>query len=157
MLIRSVRLPGDRAAVLSFIDASQAYESAFEPNRRLDARVADEHLASLLAQIEKHQGLNLIAEIDGHPIGWAVARVLEMDLFVKAEDRLCGYVSELFVVETYRGRRIGRALLTRCEEHFRALGLKSVMIGSLAGNARALSAYRSAGYAPYAIELRKAL
>jgi hypothetical protein len=94
-LIRSVRLPGDRAAVLSFIDASQAYESAFEPNRRLYARVADEHLASLLAQIEKHQGLNLIAEIDGHPIGWAVAR--------------------------------------------------------------ALSAYRSAGYAPYAIELRKAL
>lgn len=155
--LRPARSPDDRAAILSFIDGSQAYEAAFEPNRRLDSAVAAEHLDSLLTQIAQHDGLHLIAEHEGRAVGWAVARIIKLDLFVKAEDRTCGYISELFVVDDMRGRHIGRALIAACEDHFRALGLKSVMIGSLAGNARALGAYRSIGFADYAVELRKKL
>jgi GNAT superfamily N-acetyltransferase len=155
--LRPARLPDDRAAILGFINGSQAYEAAFEPNRRLDATVAEEHLESLLKQIEEHQGLHLIAEVDGRAVGWAVARVVELGLFVTADDRVCGNISELFVVEEMRGRHIGRALISACEDHFRALGLKTVMIGALAGNARALSAYQAAGYSPYLVELRKKL
>jgi GNAT superfamily N-acetyltransferase len=157
IILRPVRLPDDRAAILGFIDGSQAYEAAFEPNRRLDSTVAAEHLDSLLDQIAKHQGVHLVAEHDGRAVGWAVARVVELGLFVTADDRVCGNISELFVVEEMRGRHIGRALISACEDHFRALGLKTVMIGALAGNARALSVYQGAGFAPYGVELRKYL
>jgi hypothetical protein len=54
-------------------------------------------------------------------------------------------------------RHVGRDLLTACENHFRTLGLKTVVIGALSQNARAVNAYHAAGYADYAVNLRKVL
>jgi len=76
---------------------------------------------------------------------------------VREEERPFGYVAEMFVDEAFRGRHVGRMLLKACEDHFRALGLKSVLIGALSPNTRALNAYRAAGYTDYAINLRKLL
>ena len=63
----------------------------------------------------------------------------------------------MFVDEAARGRHVGRMLLKACEDHFRALKLKTVDIGALAGNTRALNAYRAAGYSDNAVNLRKLL
>ena len=76
---------------------------------------------------------------------------------MKEEERPYGYVSELFVEEAFRGRHIGRALLNACEDHFRTLGLKTVLIAALSANTRAVNAYRATGYTDYAINLRKIL
>jgi ribosomal protein S18 acetylase RimI-like enzyme len=79
------------------------------------------------------------------------------DAFVREGERPFGYVAEMFVEETERGRHIGRRLLEACENHFRALGLKAVLITALSPNTRAVNAYRAAGYTDYAINLRKVL
>ena len=63
----------------------------------------------------------------------------------------------MFVEEAFRGQGIGRALITACEDAARALGLKLIMLGVLAGNARARRIYEASGYAPYALDLRKYL
>ena len=77
------------------------------------------------------------------------------ETFVRPELRPFGYVAEMFVEEGARGRHVGRMLLKACEDHFRTTPARSVIIGALAANARAVRAYISAGYADYAVNLRK--
>jgi GNAT superfamily N-acetyltransferase len=157
MTIRDLKLPDDRAAVLSFIMGSQHYEHAFEPNRRLDPAVAEEQLAFLLDGVGKHRGRVFVADDDGQAIGWAVFVVGEAPVFVVEAERTHGYVAELFVTEGMRGRGVGRALLAACEEETRRAALKQIKIGLLTANRRAAEVYAGAGFAPYASELRKYL
>jgi ribosomal protein S18 acetylase RimI-like enzyme len=155
--IRDAELSRDTPVLQSFIVGSNAYEAQFESDRRLDAKAGADYLPQLVDSATKQQGRILVAEEAGAPVGWAVCYVNQHEPFVKEDERPYGYVSELFVEEAHRGRHIGRALLDACEGHFRSLGLASVVIGALSRNTRAVNAYRAAGYADYAINLRKIL
>lgn len=155
--IRDADLSRDTAVLQGFIVASNIYEAQFESDRRLDAAAGADYLPQLVDSATKKQGRIFIAEVAGAPIGWAVCYVSEHEPFVKEEERLYGYVSELYVEEAFRGRHIGRALLNACEGHFRTLGTKTVLIAALSANTRAVNAYRATGYTDYAINLRKIL
>lgn len=155
--IRDANLDSDRPAFERFIWGSNTYEGRSEPNRRLDPKVGADFLPDLLRTVEKRQGRIFVAEVDGMTVGWAVCHLGEHEVYVLEEERNHGYVAELFVEEAHRGHHIGRSLLKSCEDHFRAQGLKFVFIGALAGNSRAVSAYRAAGFADYAIEFKKRL
>ncbi|HEY8696101.1 MAG TPA: GNAT family N-acetyltransferase [Rhizomicrobium sp.] len=155
--IREARLPDDKPACLSFIAGLQRYEHRFEPDRRIDAAVAADYFAVLTKRVTEQQGRIFIAEMDGAAIGWAVFVVERNAIYVVEDERTYGYVAELFVNEEVRGCGIGRALIAACEAEGRALGLKLMMIGVLAGNRRTASIYAQAGYSPYATELRKYL
>jgi len=157
IIIRDADLSRDRATFERFILGSNTYEAQWESDRRLDANVGVDYLPVLIERAAAKQGRLLVAEEDGVVIGWAMCHVDGHETFVKPEDRPCGYVAELLVEEHARGRHVGRKLLKACEDHFRALGLKSVLIGALSPNARAIGAYRAAGYTDYAINLRKLL
>jgi ribosomal protein S18 acetylase RimI-like enzyme len=157
MHIRDAELSRDIAVLQRFIVGSNAYEAQFESDRRLDAAAGADYLPQLVDSATRQQGRIFVAEEAGAPIGWAVCYVNQHEPFVKEEERPYGYVSELFVDEAYRGRHVGRDLLTACENHFRTLGLKTVVIGALSQNTRAVNAYRAAGYADYAVNLRKLL
>ena len=157
VLIREARLPEDKSACLSFIAGLQRYEHRFELDRRIDPAVAEDYLAVLTKRVAKHQGRIFIAEMDGAAIGWAVFVVEQNAIYVVEDERTYGYVADLFVHEEARGRGIGQALIAACEAVGRALGLKLMMIGVLAGNKRTASIYARAGYSPYATELRKYL
>jgi GNAT superfamily N-acetyltransferase len=137
LLIRDFDPALDRAAALAFIDGSQAY--------------------GLMQQVEKKRGRVFLAEEDGRAVGWAVFVVEQNAIFVVEAERTFGYVSELFVAEEARSRGIGRALIEACETHARALGLGLILIGVLAKNERTARIYARAGYAPYAVEMRKYL
>jgi GNAT superfamily N-acetyltransferase len=156
--IREADLATDLPHFLEFILGSQHFEHAFEPNRRLDPRVADEHLVVLLSDVAKGNGVILVAEGEGGAVlGWGVAYEREEPVFVVREQRLHGYISELFVVEAARGTGIGRALIAACEDWARARDLPVMMIGVLAGNTRARRIYQQSDFRPYAIELQKIL
>lgn len=155
--IRDADLSRDTAVLQSFIVASNIYEAQFESDRRLDAAAGADYLPQLVDSATKKQGRIFIAEEAGAPIGWAVCYVNEHEPFVKEDERAYGYVSELYVEEAFRGRHVGRALLNACEDHFRTLGMKTVLIAALSANTRAVNAYRATGYTDYAINLRKIL
>lgn len=156
--IRPGRVAEDKAVMIGFIDGLQAFEHAFEPDRRIDPKAGADFLPVLLERVEKQDGRIFIAEDDGGaPIGWAVFHTLEHLNYIVPEERLYGYVAELFVVEAARGQGVGRALIAACEDVARQMKLKSLMIGVLAKNARARKTYEAAGFAPYALELRKYL
>jgi GNAT superfamily N-acetyltransferase len=156
--IREARLPDDKPAILDFIMALQRFEHAVEPDRRTDAEVAPAFFDVLMRRIEEKNGRSFIAEAaTGKPLGWAAAHESENEIYVAEEERRFGWISELYVTEEARKSGVGRALIQACEHWARERGLKLIMIGALAGNARAFEVYRAAGYAPYATELRKYL
>ena len=158
MRIREADLSRDRDAVYSFIMGSQHFEHAIEPNRRLDAPVAGEHLERLLTHLRDHDGRMYVAEGEnGALTGWAVVGEFKGEPFIVSEERDYAYIFELFVVEAVRGEGVGRALIAACEEWARAKSFKTIQIGVLAGNTRAAKIYREAGYSDYALELRKYL
>ena len=157
VVIRDANLDRDRPAFERFIHGTNTFEAQFEPDRRLDPEVGADYLAELLKRIEKKHGRIFVAEVDAVQIGWAVCYSSDHYLFVREEERPFGYVAELFVDEAHRGLHIGRSLLKSCEDHFRALGFKSMLIGALARNGRAVAAYRAAGFRDYAIEFSKRL
>jgi len=155
--IRDARLPDDRPALVSFIDGLQHYEYKFESNRRIDARAGEDYFAVLLERVAEHQGRIFVAAADGQPVGWAVFLVEQDYVYVIEEQRTYGYIAELFVNESVRGRGVGQALIKACEDEGRARGLKRMMIGVIPANERAAKVYAEAGYSPYAMELRKVL
>ena len=148
----------DKAAMLGFIMGSQHYEHAIDPNRRLDPPVAEEHFARLAKHLEEQDGRIFIAEdASGAALGWGVVGGYRGEVFVIPEERHYAYIFELFVVEAMRGKGIGRALIAACEEWAKTKDFKTILIGVLAGNTNAARLYRNAGYANYAIELKKYL
>lgn len=157
VVIRDVDLARDRATLERFILGSNTYEAQFESDRRLDAAVGEEFLPELVERAARKQGRIFVAEDGELVLGWAVCYVEQEETYVRPEERPYGFVAELFVEEAARGRHVGRTLLKSCEDHFRALGLKNVHIGALSPNTRAVNAYRAAGYADYAVNLRKIL
>ena len=156
--IRDAELPQDKPELLEFILELQRFEKVFEPNRRLDEPVAGEYFAVLIGEVRKNSGRILVAEGDGGELlGWGVAYTREDDVYVVAEERRFGYISELFVIEPLRGKGIGQALIKACEAWARSLGLRVLRIGVLAGNKRTATIYDQAGFAPDAMHLRKYL
>ena len=158
MRIREADLARDRTAFLAFIMGSQQYEHAFEPNRRLDPPVAEEHLARMLSLLGERAGRIFVAADDtDQAVGWGIVVEQEDDIYVVAEERRYAYIAELFVAEALRGSGAGRALIAACEDWTRARGLTVMQIGVLPGNVRAHDIYRRQGYADYGIQLRKYL
>ena len=156
--VRNARLPDDKPAILGFIMDLQRFELAIEANRRVDDDVAEEYYASLAERAVKRNGRILVAENgDGRALGWAVAYEDDNEVFVHADEQIYGYISELYVAEDMRGKGVGRALISACEDWARERGLKVMMIGALTKNTRAHTIYRDAGFADYAVLLRKYL
>jgi GNAT superfamily N-acetyltransferase len=153
--IRSAIWPQDRQAALAFIDGSQAYEHAIEPDRRLDDTVAAEFFDELMRRVAEKKGAVFVAERDGRAVGWGVVYPELNDPYVMAEERRFALISELFVEEGLRGTGIGSALIAACEAWAREHGFGVMMIGVLPGNTRADTLYRSRGFSPYALTLRK--
>jgi GNAT superfamily N-acetyltransferase len=153
--IRTARLPQDKPALLGFIAALQHYEAAFEENRRLDARFAEDHFAAVLEDAAK--GALFLAEDASGPLGWALVHTAVSPVYVREGERRHANLAELFVAEAARGQGVGGALIAACEDWARSQGLASIQIGHLARNARAAAAYAKAGYAPYTVQQRKRL
>ncbi|MGA7711946.1 MAG: GNAT family N-acetyltransferase [Rhizomicrobium sp.] len=156
--IRDSRLTHDKPAILEFIFALQLYEHVFEANRRADPQMAEEHYAALILHLATYNGKIFIAEDQAaHPIGWAAVHESEGEIFIRAEERRYGFLAELYVVDRARGTGVGRALIMACEDWARDRKLVSLRIGVLARNSDALKVYERAGYAPYALQVRKYL
>ena len=153
--VRPAQLPDDKPVLLAFIDGLQRFEAEFESDRRLDATYPEEQFAALRKQTAN--GVFLIAEADGKPVGWAAVYEHEAQTYVIAEERRCAVICEAYVDEAARGKGAGRALLSACEAWATGRGLTVVHIGHLAENHRASAVYDKAGYAPYVVLRRKKL
>jgi GNAT superfamily N-acetyltransferase len=155
LTVRPARLPDDKPAILRFIEALQGYEAVFESDRHLYPAYAEDQFTALQKQTEN--GIFLIAEREGTPLGWAAIYEHTAPLYVVPEQRVCAVVCELYVDEAARGHGVCKALLAAAEEWARGRNIAVLQIGHLAENRLASAAYDKCGFDPYVVLRRKKL
>lgn len=158
MIIRDARTE-DREIIFRFMAALQDFEREQEPNRIPGAEMAEKHIAALEEWINQHYaGGNIVAEIDGKVVGWAMFGVVSAHGFmVLEENRLIGKLSDLWVEPDYRGKGIASALIEEAEKRFREARINWMQIAAIASNTRAIELYQSLGYRLSDVELSKKL
>jgi ribosomal protein S18 acetylase RimI-like enzyme len=145
----------DRSAILEGFNALQAYERSIEANRADPADIADTYLRELFAECRDGKAEILVAEVDMGVVGWVgvVPRHISDDIL--DHDREFAYISDLIVLEDYRGRGIGRRLLAAAEEYVATKGVRRLRVGVLAANAAAHRLYHAVGFRDYEVILEK--
>ncbi len=84
-------------------------------------------------------------------VGFASLRLL----YYLGEDAPYAEISELFVLEHYRRRGVGRALMAELEARARSAGASSLAVLTAADNAAAAALYRAMGFQAFSVGLQK--
>jgi len=149
----------DRDTMLKFLlglsDAEAQYHWAMRPAS--DMTMAD--VDRTIAEIADEDGTVIIAELDGQPVGYAgvVLQDAADEFELKDEWRKRGFITDMYVDASARGRGIGRALLAACDRYVADAGIDWQQICVSPGNAPAITLYRKAGFGDYELVLEKRL
>jgi GNAT superfamily N-acetyltransferase len=92
-----------------------------------------------------------IGEVNGQPVGFACLRLVPH----LQGDEPYSELTDIYVEAPFRRRGVARALIARVEEAARAAGTSDVVIITGFDNEDAQTAYRAAGYAEWALAMRK--
>jgi GNAT superfamily N-acetyltransferase len=147
----------DREALIEQFQALNRHENAITGDRRVDWQGGIDSLDAALSRVKDTEGRALVAERDGQVVGHAFVVVEDAAEFVREELRAHAHISEFFVRESARRCGVGRALLAEVERFAAARELKRLTVSALKGNLTALAAYHRFGFAPYSIDLVKAV
>ncbi|MDD5702169.1 MAG: GNAT family N-acetyltransferase [Dehalococcoidales bacterium] len=155
--IREYNSKKDKKAVIDLIKELQDAEKTFDPRIPTGAEVAVPYFAWMMKRCRKYSGKLFIAEDDGNVIGFI--SVLGRVKYTDPDDYPHEYalIEELVVRAPYRGRGLGRQLLSKAEEYVRGIGSLSLQLEVTAANSQARRLYKSAGFQEAWIELEKKL
>ena len=152
--VRDAR-PQDRADIVAAIVALQDAERKLSDTRLPGGEVAEAYY-NLLAEQTLANGAMLVAETGGAFVGFVVGWIEHANEICETpESNRFGYVSDICVLEPFRGRGGAAMLLRALEERLAQYGVTRLRLNFLAGNASARTAYERAGYAPYEVRYEK--
>jgi GNAT superfamily N-acetyltransferase len=148
LVIREYR-QDDAAAVRRCVVELQEFERAIDPRLRPGESMADGYWKNIQARCTEANGRVFVAEQDGAVVGFVA--VLAAEPFTELDDPSGTYalVTDVVVLPSHRGRRIGTRLLQQAEAFVRATGATELRIGVLAGNVAARRVYLSSGFVPH--------
>lgn len=121
------------------------------------ADIADTYISEMFKRCKECGGRVLVAEVDATVAGYATILPKVKSEQLEDGDLEYGLVSDLVVLEGYRGIGLGQKLLAAAELYARACHVQYLRIGVLAGNQPAEKLYASAGFSPLYAELEKEL
>jgi GNAT superfamily N-acetyltransferase len=150
----------DLADLRRMVRGLQEAECGMDPSRAHWADDGAAYAGWMLEQVAANAGAVFMAvAADGAAIGMVSCWRAEdlTDITVTPQARVHLYVSDIFVIEAFRGRNVAGALLGAAERHGRGLGLAQMTIGLLAVNHAARRAYEKSGFSDYELLLRKRL
>ena len=140
-----------------FLIELQEFERRFDPRMPRGADIVDEYVADMLEQCRLYAGKVLVAELDGAVVGYATILTRVPNEELEDGDYEYGLISDLVVLESYRGRGFGRKLLGEAEAYARTAEVQWLRIGVLSDNRPALELYGSLGFSGRYTELEKNL
>ena len=154
---RDFELDSDLEALRVCFIALQDHERTIYRRLPTGEEVVDECIRHMLENCENSDGRVIVAEVDGEIGGFitVLCRVISED----PDDGELEYalISDLVVLDRFRGKGVGRRLMEFAESHARSSGAKWLRVGVISGNASAEKLYASFGFTPWYIEHEKAL
>lgn len=156
-LIRSFDQSRHLAGVRESLIELQDFERGIDPRMPPGADIVDAYLAEMFDRCKTCGGRILVAEIDGNVAGYATVLPKVMSEQLEDGNLEYGLISDLVVLQKYRGLGLGKQLLATAELYARSCKVKFLRIGVLAGNRVAEELYSSTGYSPLYTELEKTL
>lgn len=149
--------PRDTDAVRRCVAALQTYERTLEADRvEATPAFAASYLDRILAASHERDGEILVAEVEGAVVGFVCYWMMTIQNPITTVTG-CAYVADLAVLEAYRRRGIGRALLRAAEVGAARHGATTIRIEVLAANHPARDLYDAEGFRPYEMLLTKPL
>lgn len=151
----------DREIVKAFLFGLQEYLVERDPRKLLihfdDGGEA--YLENLLKLVREQEGKIFIYEQNGEPVGLVAGYVQDLDTTDKLMSKIKkeGYVQELFVDESVRGKGIGSALMAAIEDFFRKRKCETITVTVDSFNESTHRLYKKLGYADRDILLMKEL
>jgi ribosomal protein S18 acetylase RimI-like enzyme len=133
----------DAAGLAQLVRLNALFNGASDSAEQIAARLADPRRVETA----------ILAEIDGHIVGFAILRLVPCIFFTEPYAEL----TELYVDEGHRRYGVGRALIAHVERLAREAGARQLLILTDFNNHVAQSIYRSMGYEDYDIALTKDL
>lgn len=152
LLIRRAE-PADVAALGELGIALMRTHYAFDDRRFLEPTQADAagYAWFLQSQLEDDASVVLVAEQHGRIVGYVYAAVEPLSW--KELRGECGYIHDLLVTDTARGRGTGDGLLDAAIEWLRERGMPRVVLGTAAQNDIARRLFERRGFHPTMIEM----
>ncbi len=147
----------DREAMIALFQVLNGHENAITGDRRIDRSGAEESLAESRTQVERSDGVLLVAESAGRVVGLITLTFEEGPIYLRPEARPYAHIGDLVVADSERQKGIGRALMTAAEKHAASRGYREVTIGVLVGNKSAEAAYVRQGFQPLGLNLVKVI
>jgi GNAT superfamily N-acetyltransferase len=146
--IRRYRETDDAACRECVVELQEA-ERAIDGRLRPGEAMADEYLREMHRRSREYAGTILVAEVNGRVAG--LTQVLARVPFEALDEPPGDYaiVAELVVLDGFRGRGLGAALVREAERHAREAGARELRINVLVENTTARQLYRREGFAPY--------
>lgn len=150
---------GDRATMLSFLRELSDAEALYHWAMRSSSDITMADVDRTIAEIAEEDGSVIIAELDGRPVGYAgvVLQDAADEFELKDAWRQRGFITDMYVDASARGRGIGLALLAECDRYVAQAGIDWQQICVSPGNAPAIALYRKAGFGDYELVLEKRL
>ncbi len=135
----------------------QDFERQIDSRMPAGTEIAEEYVAHLFQRCIHCDGQILIADKDNQIAGYVV--ILTKVVSEELEDGKLEYglISDLVVLQEFRGAGIGGDLMEAAEAYARRHNVKWLRIGVLARNTPAVNMYRSRGFDDHYIELEKSL
>jgi GNAT superfamily N-acetyltransferase len=157
MPIRKFVAHADTAQVGKCLIELQNFEHNIDPRMPTGEQIVDAYIPDMLQRCKDCLGTILVAEVDGLVIGYVTVLARVSSDEIGAGDFEFGLVTDVVVLQEYRGKGYGKQLLESAELYARANGVKWLRIGALAANQPASSMYSSLGYSGLYVELEKDL
>lgn len=151
---------GDRTFIVNGLIQLQNHEAALHDTRKTgDHKLCESYFEEILTNSHNGNGALLVAYMNNLPVGFICFWVENNSSLVETEDsNRCGYISDVFVVKEYRGKRVARHMIDEVQSRLMKNPLiKRLRICSLSANLLAVSAYEGAGFQPYEIIYEKIL
>lgn len=147
----------DAAALRGCLVELQEYERRMDDLLAEGREIAARYVEFMLARCAETNGRVFVAEEGRRVVGFVSIWARMKSRAVEEREYEYAYVSDLIVLDGYRGRGLGRALLGRAEEYARSEGATILRVAALARNAGALALYEGFGFEPRLLELTKRL
>ncbi len=157
MIIRDYNNETDLEGLRQCVISIQDYERDLEPRLPRGEDIVDEYVPDLFQRCRKYQGKILVADVEGSVAGYVMVLCRMVSDSIDDGGMEYGVVTDLVVLEDYRGKGYGSKLLAAAENEARENDVEWLRIGVLNANQLARDLYLARGFNPLAVELEKKL